>query len=109
MEAQGIFANIDHRDKKSNTNLLVGYRHLNIEGGARWFSLKAAAIGKEITKVPSAPEASKNYGFDGLAKESEGYIIALNHEQKMNADWKWFLNAGHEQQQTAKKHHRRQQ
>ena len=57
-------------------------------------SLKAAAIGKEITKVPSAPEASKNYGFDGLAKESEGYIIALNHEQKMNADWKWFLNAG---------------
>ena len=94
MEAQGIFANIDHRDKKSNTNLLVGYRHLNIEGGARWFSLKAAAIGKEITKVPSAPEASKNYGFDGLAKESEGYIIALNHEQKMNADWKWFLNAG---------------
>lgn len=82
MEAQGIFANIDHRDKKSNTNLLVGYRHLNIEGGARWFSLKAAAIGKEITKVPSAPEASKNYGFDGLAKESEGYIIALNHEQK---------------------------
>lgn len=24
----------------------------------------------------------------------KGYIIALNHEQKMNADWKWFLNAG---------------
>ena len=59
MEAQGIFANIDHRDKKSNTNLLVGYRHLNIEGGARWFSLKAAAIGKEITKVQALLKQAK--------------------------------------------------
>lgn len=94
MKAQGIFANIDHRDEKSKTNLLAGYRHLDIEGGARWFSLKAAAIGKDITHVPSAPDASKNYGFPGLAKESEGYILALNHEQNMNDDWKWFLNAG---------------
>ena len=48
-----------------------------------------------ITKVPSAPDASKNYGIPGLAKESEGYIFALNHEQKFSDDWKWFANAGY--------------
>ena len=69
MEAQGIFANIDHKDDNSKSNLLMGYRHLNIEGGARWFTLKNAN-GKpvsDITKVPSAPDAGKNYGIPGLA------------------------------------------
>ena len=97
IEAQGIFANIDHKDANSKSNLLMGYRHLNIEGGARWFTLKNAngAPVNAITKVPSAPDASKNYGIPGLAKESEGYIFALNHEQKFSDDWKWFANAGY--------------
>ena len=98
MEAQGIFANIDHRDENSKSNLLMGYRHLNIEGGARWFTLsnvkKADGNGNIVTGVPSAPDASKDYGFDGIAKESEGYIFALNHEQKFDDGWKWFANAG---------------
>ncbi|WP_337424497.1 TonB-dependent siderophore receptor [Phascolarctobacterium succinatutens] len=97
MEAQGIFANIDHKDDNSKSNLLMGYRHLNIEGGARWFTLKNAN-GKpvsDITKVPSAPDAGKNYGIPGLAKEAEGYIFALNHEQKFADGWKWFANAGY--------------
>lgn len=89
MEAQGIFANIDHKNDNSKSNLLMGYRHLNIEGGARWFSL-----GNAVTKVPDAPDASKDYGFDGIAKESEGYIFALNHEQNFDKNWKWFANAG---------------
>lgn len=94
INAQGIFMNLDHRDAKSTSNLLIGYRHLDIKGGARWFSLQSSAIGKAITKVPNAPDASKDYGFDGLEKESEGYIMAFNHEQKMNNTWKWFFNAG---------------
>ena len=48
----------------------------------------------DVSRRFGKDKESKKYGFDGLAKESEGYIIALNHEQKMNADWKWFLNAG---------------
>lgn len=97
MEAQGIFANIDHRDENSKSNLLMGYRHLNIEGGARWFTLKNkdGSLVKDITKVPSAPDASDNYGIPGLAKEAEGYIFALNHEQKFADGWKWFANAGY--------------
>ena len=94
MEARGIYINIDHKDEKSKSNFLAGYRHLNIEGGARWFSLDSNAIGDKITKIPDAPDASKNYGIDGIAKEAFGYVLALNHEQQMNEDWKWFLNAG---------------
>lgn len=97
IEAQGIFANIDHRSEHTKTNLLAGYRHLNIENGARWFTLKNSdgVPIKNITKVPSAPDASKNYGIDGLAKEAEGYMIALNHEQEFTKDWKWFTNFGY--------------
>ena len=29
------------------------------------------------------------------AKEAEGYIFALNHEQKFADGWKWFANAGY--------------
>ena len=94
MEARGIYINIDHKDEKSKSNFLAGYRHLNIEGGARWFSLDSNAIGDKITKIPDAPDASKNYGIDGIAKEAFGYVLALNHEQQMNEDWKWFFNAG---------------
>lgn len=93
MEARGIYINLDHQDENSKSNLLMGYRHLNIEGGARWFSLDSKAIGKDITKIPNVPNASKNYG-DNFVKESFGYILALNHEQNINDDWKWFLNAG---------------
>ena len=98
IEAQGIYANIDHRSEHSKTNLLAGYRHINNEGGIRWFSLKnvnkADSSGNIVTAVPNAPDASKNYGIDGLAKESEGYIIALNHEQEFAKDMKWFTNFG---------------
>ena len=96
MEAQGIYANIDHRSEHTKTNLLAGYRHVNIEGGARWFTLKNVngSPVADITKVPSAPDASKNYGIDGLAKEAEGYVIALNHEQQFADGWKWFTNFG---------------
>ena len=94
MEARGIYINVDHQDEKSKSNFLAGYRRLNIEGGARWFSLDSKAIGKDITKIPNAPDANKNYGINGLAKEAFGYVLALNHEQQMNDDWKWFFNAG---------------
>lgn len=89
MEAQGIYVNVDHRDEKSKTNILAGYSHKNIEGGARWFNL-----GSAVTKIPTAPDASKDYGFDGIAKEAWGEIFAINHEQKINDDWKWFANLG---------------
>ena len=88
--AQGIYANIDHVDENSKTNFLTGYRHLDIKGGMRWFSL-----GSGVTKMLDAPDASNDLSFDGQRKESRGYIFVLNHEQKINDDWKVFLNVAH--------------
>ncbi len=95
INAQGIFANIDHVGSNSKTNLLAGYRHLDIKGGARWFVLYPKAINEgDITKLPSAPDSSTDFGFEGMEKESKGYILALNHEQNLSKDWKAFINAG---------------
>ena len=95
INAQGIYANIDHIGKNSKTNLLAGYRHLDIKGGARWFALYPSAIKSgAISKLPDAPDSSTDYGFEGMEKESKGYILALNHEQNLSKDWKAFLNAG---------------
>lgn len=89
MRAQGFALNLDHEDEWSKTNFYAAYRHQDIRGGLRWFGL-----GSAVTKIPGAPDASKDYGFDGMRKESEGFVLALNHEQKIDDDWKWFLNAG---------------
>lgn len=89
MKAQGFSANIDRQGDHSKTNLYAAYRHLDIKGGMRWFGL-----GSNVTKIPGAPDASNDYSFDGMRKEAEGYVIALNHEQKFEDGWKWFVNAG---------------
>ncbi|SDF31985.1 TonB-dependent receptor [Sporomusa acidovorans] len=89
IKAQGIFANIDHRDANSTTNILTGYRHIEIEGGMRWFKL-----GSAVTRLPSAPDSSADYGFDGMVKASRGWILAINHEQKVSKDWSVFFNGG---------------
>lgn len=89
MKARGIFANIDHRDENSTTNILTGYRELEIQGGQRWFK-----FGDAVTSLPSAPDASGDYGFDGMVKASRGWIFALNHEQQVSKDWKMFFNGG---------------
>ncbi|WP_158453469.1 TonB-dependent receptor [Pelosinus fermentans] len=89
MKAKGIFVNVDHRDDKSTTNVLTGYRQLEIEGGMRWFKL-----GSGVTQLPSAPKSSSDYSFDGMVKASRGWILAVNHEQKVSDNWSIFFNGG---------------
>lgn len=94
--SRGFFANIDHRSNDSKTNLLMGYQNLDVKGGARWFTLYPSAIADgSITKLPDAPKSSRDFGFEGMEKESDVYILALNHEQKLGDNWKVFLNAGY--------------
>lgn len=89
VKSAGIFINIDHEDAKSKTNFFTGYRQNQIVGGQRWFK-----IGAGVTKLPAVPKASRSYSFEGMDKESYGWMMILNHEQKLSADWKWFVNAG---------------
>lgn len=91
-DSQSIYANIDHKDANSKTNLLVGYQHYKVEKGLRWFSLGAG-----VTKLPTAPSGKTNYSFDGIEKETEGTILVLNHEQNLGKTWKAFFNGGYSQ------------
>ena len=59
-------------------------------GGQRWFK-----IGSGVTHLPAVPKASRNYAFDGMDKESYGWMAILNHEQKFSEAWKGFVNAGY--------------
>mgnify|MGYP000953856435 CR=1 FL=1 len=89
VKASSIYINLDHADAKSKTNFFTGYRQNRVVGGQRWFQ-----IGAGVTRLPRVPKASRNYAFDGMDKESYGWMMILNHEQKFSKDWKGFLNAG---------------
>lgn len=85
-----IFVNIDHKDDKSSTNILVGYVKDRAENSLRWFT-----FGDDLTYVPGAPDISKNYSFKGMHWESDKWIATVNHEQKLNDNWSAFVNAGY--------------
>lgn len=90
VNASSVFLNVDYKGRKSNTNLFTGYRQNEVSGGQRWFKL-----GGGVTKFPSVPNPSNDYGYRGQVKGSYGWLAILNHEQKMDDSWKWFANFGY--------------
>lgn len=90
---KNIFFNLDHTDERSATNLFAGHFDLRVDGGQRWFQYSPSASFKQ-NSLPGAPDSKKNYDFDGTTKYVHGFIMTLNHEQKMNDDWAWFANFG---------------
>lgn len=89
VKAASFYVNVDHSDERSKTNLFTGYRQNEISNGQRWFKL-----GNAVTRFPAVPDHSRNYSFSGMEKASYGWVVALNHEQEINEDWKWFMNFG---------------
>ena len=87
---RNFFINLDHQSEKSKTNLLTGYRYTKHENGLRWFGL-----GSGVTKMLSAPDSKKNFSFPGQYLEYDQWVTTLNHEQKINKDWKAFFNGGY--------------
>ena len=92
-EERNIFFNLDHRDDRSTTNLFAGHFDLRVNGAQRWFQFKPSS-GWKGDSLPGAPDSKNNYDFDGTTKYVHGYIMTLNHEQKMSEDWSWFANFG---------------
>lgn len=88
-EERNIFFNLDHKGRKSTTNLFAGHFDLRVDGGQRWFTFAGSG-----STLPGAPDSKKNYDFKETTKWVHGYIMTLNHEQNMNDDWAWFVNAG---------------
>jgi len=93
MKAKGIALNVDHKGNKSKTNFFATYRDLDIYKGVRWFKL-----GPGVTKMPKAIDGSKDLSAQGTHKAGYGWFMTLNHEQKMNDNWKLFANAGYTRQ-----------
>lgn len=88
-EERNIFFNLDHKGKKSTTNLFAGHFDLRVDGAQRWFK-----FGGSGNILPNSPNSKLNYDFKETTKWVHGYIMTLNHEQNMNNDWSWFVNAG---------------
>ena len=88
---KNIFINFDHRGEKSTTNLFAGHYDRRINGAQRWFSLTSDY---KSSVLPDAPDSKNNYDFDGTTKRMYGWIMALNHDQKMDDNWSWFANYG---------------
>ncbi|MDG2527924.1 TonB-dependent receptor [Caulobacter endophyticus] len=84
-----LFANLDHRSERSATNLFAGYFDLRINGGQRWFTFSGTGA-----KLPTAPDAKTNYDFPETTKLMYGYVVALNHEQRLTDRWSLFANYG---------------
>ncbi|MFT4053102.1 MAG: TonB-dependent receptor [Novosphingobium sp.] len=87
--SKNIFFNIDHKGADSTTNLFAGYFDLRINGGQRWFTFSGTGA-----ELPDAPKADTNYDFPETTKLMHGYIAALNHEQRIDANWSIFANFG---------------
>ncbi|WP_219843292.1 TonB-dependent receptor [Veillonella tobetsuensis] len=88
VNAASIYVNVDHKTTHHNTNLFMGYRDGEVENGMRWFKLG------NVDTLPKAPSGKNNYSFDGMYKSTYGYILGLNHEQKLNKTTTLFFNGG---------------
>lgn len=86
-----IYLNLDHADKNSTTNLLIGYRDTYTEGGQRYFNIGSGAF----TKMIKVPNAKHNYSFPGQSLGMRTYMALLNHEQRLSDHVVAFLNAGY--------------
>ena len=89
-EKNNISVDISHETEKSKTNFYAGYVDERLNGTER-----RIAILKNSRWVPKAPDASKSYDDpDAMYSDWYGWQTTLNHEQKINDNLSWFLNAG---------------
>ena len=89
-EKNNISVDISHETEKSKTNFYTGYVDERLNGTER-----RIAILKNSRWVPKAPDASKSYDDpDAMYSDWYGWQTTLNHEQKINDNLSWFLNAG---------------
>ena len=89
-EKNNISVDLSHETEKSKTNFYAGYVDERLNGTERRFS-----ISKLARWVPGAPDSSKSYDDpNAMYSDWYGWQTTLNHEQKINDNLSWFLNAG---------------
>lgn len=89
-EKNNISVDVSHETEKSKTNFYAGYVDERLNGTERRF-----AISRNSRWLPKAPDASKSYDDpNAMYSDWYGWQTTLNHEQKINDNLSWFLNAG---------------
>ncbi len=86
----GAYLNLDRKTEKSMTNLLMGYDYTRQRGDGN--TLRPA---NSLTQLPKAPRGSVNFSPDWAEDTYNDWIFILNHEQKLHAHMRAFLNAGY--------------
>ena len=86
---KSLFINIDHTDRNSNSNLLVGFRRHKVPRGLRWFKVKDG-----VRHLPSVPNIANNVSFDQALLEENNDLLTLNHTQHLSQHIDWFTNIG---------------
>ena len=96
LTTRDFYINVDHKGTASTTNLFAGYRYTKDEGGQRYFAFDGTGANAYTgTRLPNPPSGRRNYSFPGQQITVSTWSAVLNHEQKINENWKAFLNAGH--------------
>ena len=96
LTTRDIYVNLDHVGNRSTTNLFAGYRYTKNDGGQRYFAFDGTGPNAYTgNRLPDPPNGKRNYSFPGQQITVSTWSAVLNHEQKINENWKAFLNAGH--------------
>ena len=89
-EKNNISVDVSHETEKSKSNFYAGYVDERLNGTERRFSIL-----RNSRWLPKAPDASKSYDDpNAMYSDWYGWQTTLNHEQKINDNLSWFLNAG---------------
>lgn len=86
-----IFINIDQQTTYSKSNLLAGYNYNKQEGMLSY----GVGFSSDVTTLPKAVDGSKIYAPDWTFNEYDNWIVAFNHDQKLNEHVTAFVNAGY--------------
>ena len=86
-----IFVNIDQKTTYSKTNILAGYNYNKQEGMLSY----GVGFSNDLKTLPKALDGSKIYGTDWTFNEYDNWIVAFNHDQKLNDHVTAFINAGY--------------
>lgn len=86
-----IFVNIDQKTEHSKTNILAGYNYNKQTGMISY----GVGFSDKLTRLPDAVDGSRIYAPDWALNEYDNWILAFNHEQKLNEHATAFVNAGY--------------
>ena len=87
---KNLFANISYEGETTKSNLFGGYYDQKLMGTERRFALH-----KSATKFPDAPDNKQSFDDpDIMHQDTNGYMLTLNHQKKLDEHVNWFVNAG---------------